>query len=319
MRLSVIPVILGLASVLAGCASSPAPTPEQKRVQGFANAVSSKNWRRVFELIDQGVDPNTVRGYAIRQAARAGDLDVVRRLVAKGADPTRRGSNGTTAAINARLADHKTVAAFLKERDAVVDFGSAEDLAYFIKKTPDYRHDLTRRTPLRYDELRSKQWKSKLVQLKRESDRRWIERLLAAPQNRARYAKLKGYEVSKTTRAAFLNDFKDVRPGAVGILQVVSATKLAKKQSTWLYGIGFDLINAAERAAMKQQKRRRSKIRVKNGRAIEATIFSPNAFVGPKRLYYATFTDGVLTKLSETDYYSRAWRIRRVLVPLDTL
>lgn len=322
MRLVARVTFLPIALILASCGTSAPPlTPEQQRLLRFTNASSANNWPLVFQMIGQGANPNASNGHAIRHAAQAGNLDAVKRLVAAGADPKKRGWNGTTAAINAKMADHQAVSAYLAQQGAVVDFGNADDLAYFIKKNPDYRIDVTRPKPHRVAELhrklRKEQWNSKLVQLKRASDKRWIAKLLAEPQNEKRYATLKRYEVNKTTRSQFVRDFNPIRPGAVGLFQVITATKLKGKNDRWLYSLGFDFINKAEAVAMKRQKIRRKQIFVSRGRPTRMTVFSPNTFVGPKLMYYATFTNGVLTKLNETDYYQRAHRISRTLVPLD--
>jgi hypothetical protein len=113
-------IVLVLSWLLS--AQAPAPIQADAQSEALANAARSGDAAQVAALLDKGVDVNAKGRYgatALFFAADKGHLDVVRLLVARGADINIQDTFYRTRPINWALAnDHAAVAIFLLEKQS---------------------------------------------------------------------------------------------------------------------------------------------------------------------------------------------------------
>ena len=130
--------------VLSWLLSAQAPAPNQIEAQGeaLANAARSGDAAQVAALLDKGVDVNAKGRYgatALFFAADKGHLEVVKLLVARGAEIDIQDTFYRTRPINWALAnDHTEVAIFLLEKRSK---GAGDALMSGVRSTTRARQD----------------------------------------------------------------------------------------------------------------------------------------------------------------------------------
>ncbi|QID16205.1 ankyrin repeat domain-containing protein [Nitrogeniibacter mangrovi] len=107
-----------------------APAPAQAASQAMLAAARARDWDAVLARLKDGADPNVVdaqrRGGVLALAAADGRAELVRKLLAAGADPDRRGEAGFTPLGVAALRGHAAVVRLLLRHGADPDKRGAD-------------------------------------------------------------------------------------------------------------------------------------------------------------------------------------------------
>ncbi|MBT0962716.1 ankyrin repeat domain-containing protein [Denitromonas iodatirespirans] len=106
------------------------PTTAEAASLALLRAARADDWPAVLAQLKAGANPNVVdaewRGGVLARAAGAGQTEVVRKLLAAGADPDQRGEQGFTPLGAAALRGHAPVVRLLLRHEADPDRKSAD-------------------------------------------------------------------------------------------------------------------------------------------------------------------------------------------------